>query len=69
MRPGYKTMTPMERHAELVYTESPYEKAILGIAHSGVGSHSSRKRKCDEIPQRCGHRADPGVAGSISRRS
>ena len=28
-------MTPMERHAELVYTESLYEKALLGIAHSG----------------------------------
>ena len=31
----YKTMTPVERHAELVYTESLYEKALLGIAHSG----------------------------------
>ena len=31
----YKTMTPMERHAELVYAESLFEKAILGIVYSG----------------------------------
>lgn len=28
-------MTPMERHAELVYTESLFEKALLGIVYSG----------------------------------
>ena len=31
----YKTMTPMERHAELVYAESLFEKALLGIVYSG----------------------------------
>lgn len=31
----YESMTPMERHAELVYTESLYEKALLAIVHSG----------------------------------
>lgn len=31
----YMTMTPMERHAELVYAESLYEKALLGIVYSG----------------------------------
>jgi hypothetical protein len=31
----YKTMTPKELHAELVYTETLYEKALLGMAHSG----------------------------------
>ncbi|KZT05152.1 uncharacterized protein LAESUDRAFT_781726 [Laetiporus sulphureus 93-53] len=30
-----KSMTPIERHAELVYAESLFEKAILGIAYSG----------------------------------
>ncbi|KAL4246932.1 Inclusion body clearance protein IML2 [Abortiporus biennis] len=30
-----KTMTPVERHAELVYAEGLYEKAIVGIAYSG----------------------------------
>ena len=31
----YRSMTPMERHAELVYVESLYEKALLGIVYSG----------------------------------
>jgi hypothetical protein len=31
----YKSMTPMELHAELVYTESLFEKALLGIVYSG----------------------------------
>lgn len=31
----YKSMTPMERHAELVYAESLFEKALLGIVYSG----------------------------------
>jgi hypothetical protein len=31
----YKSMTPTERHAELVYTESLFEKALLGIVYSG----------------------------------
>uniref|UniRef100_A0A0W0FP07 Uncharacterized protein n=1 Tax=Moniliophthora roreri TaxID=221103 RepID=A0A0W0FP07_MONRR len=30
-----KSMTMMERHAELVYAESLFEKAILGIVYSG----------------------------------
>ncbi|EPS94824.1 hypothetical protein FOMPIDRAFT_1152789 [Fomitopsis schrenkii] len=30
-----KSMTPVERHAELVYAESLFEKAILGIVYSG----------------------------------
>ncbi|KAF8989353.1 hypothetical protein BDQ17DRAFT_1314373 [Cyathus striatus] len=30
-----KSMTPVERHAELVYAESLYEKALLGIVYSG----------------------------------
>ncbi|KAJ6562224.1 hypothetical protein B0H19DRAFT_1143862 [Mycena capillaripes] len=30
-----KTMTDMERHAELVYAESLFEKALLGIVYSG----------------------------------
>ncbi|KAI0691583.1 hypothetical protein C8Q76DRAFT_862098 [Earliella scabrosa] len=30
-----KSMTPMERHAELVYAETLFEKAILGIVYSG----------------------------------
>jgi hypothetical protein len=30
-----KTMTPVERHAELVYAESLFEKALLGIVYSG----------------------------------
>ncbi|KAF7799194.1 hypothetical protein EIP86_010425 [Pleurotus ostreatoroseus] len=30
-----KSMTPVERHAELVYAESLFEKAIVGIAYSG----------------------------------
>ncbi|KAJ7627995.1 hypothetical protein DFH06DRAFT_1226877 [Mycena polygramma] len=30
-----KTMTDMERHAELVYAESLFEKALLGIMYSG----------------------------------
>ena len=30
-----KGMTDVERHAELVYAESLYEKAILGIVYSG----------------------------------
>ncbi|KAM5534139.1 hypothetical protein V8D89_012159 [Ganoderma adspersum] len=30
-----KNMTPVERHAELVYAESLFEKAILGIVYSG----------------------------------
>ena len=28
-------MTPMERHAELVYAESLFERALLGIVYSG----------------------------------
>ncbi|TFK53849.1 hypothetical protein OE88DRAFT_1654178 [Heliocybe sulcata] len=31
----YKSMTPVERHAELVYAESLFEKSILGIVYSG----------------------------------
>ena len=31
----YRTMTPTERHAELVYAESLFEKALLGIVYSG----------------------------------
>ncbi|PIL26355.1 hypothetical protein GSI_12111 [Ganoderma sinense ZZ0214-1] len=30
-----KSMTPVERHAELVYAESMFEKALLGIVYSG----------------------------------
>ncbi|KAI0071516.1 hypothetical protein K474DRAFT_1630434 [Panus rudis PR-1116 ss-1] len=30
-----KSMTPVERHAELVYAESLYERAVVGIAYSG----------------------------------
>jgi hypothetical protein len=30
-----KSMTAMERHAELTYVESLSEKAILGIVYSG----------------------------------
>ncbi|KAF9808167.1 hypothetical protein IEO21_07953 [Rhodonia placenta] len=30
-----KNMTPVERHAELVYAESLFEKALLGIVYSG----------------------------------
>ena len=30
-----KGMTEVERHAELVYAESMYEKAVLGIVYSG----------------------------------
>ncbi|KAH9837579.1 uncharacterized protein C8Q71DRAFT_753294 [Rhodofomes roseus] len=30
-----KSMTPVERHAELVYAETLFEKAILGIVYSG----------------------------------
>ncbi|KAF9491319.1 hypothetical protein BDN71DRAFT_1398587 [Pleurotus eryngii] len=30
-----KAMTPTERHAELVYAESLFEKALLGIVYSG----------------------------------
>ncbi|KAF8989356.1 hypothetical protein BDQ17DRAFT_1434505 [Cyathus striatus] len=30
-----KSMTPVERHAEFVYAESLYEKALLGIVYSG----------------------------------
>ncbi|KAH9856071.1 hypothetical protein C2E23DRAFT_809912 [Lenzites betulinus] len=30
-----KSMTPVERHAELVYAESLFEKALLGIVYSG----------------------------------
>ena len=28
-------MTDVERHAELMYAETLYEKALLGIAYSG----------------------------------
>jgi len=31
----YKTMTPVQLHAELVFAESLFEKAILGIVYSG----------------------------------
>ena len=31
----YKSMNQMELHAELVYAESMFEKALLGIVHSG----------------------------------
>ncbi|KDQ49454.1 hypothetical protein JAAARDRAFT_42869 [Jaapia argillacea MUCL 33604] len=31
----YKSMTVVERHAELVYAESLFEKALLGIVYSG----------------------------------
>ncbi|PBK76181.1 hypothetical protein ARMSODRAFT_950584 [Armillaria solidipes] len=30
-----KSMTPVERHAELVYAESLFEKSLLGIVYSG----------------------------------
>ncbi|PFH45834.1 hypothetical protein AMATHDRAFT_157688, partial [Amanita thiersii Skay4041] len=30
-----RSMTPLERHAELVYAESLFEKALLGIVYSG----------------------------------
>ena len=30
-----KSMTPVERHAELTYAESLFEKTILGIVYSG----------------------------------
>lgn len=30
-----KSMTPVERHAELTYAESLFEKALLGIVFSG----------------------------------
>jgi hypothetical protein len=30
-----KSMTAVERHAELVYAESLFEKALLGIVYSG----------------------------------
>jgi len=30
-----KSMTPVERHAELIYAESTFEKAVLGIVYSG----------------------------------
>ncbi|KAK7676982.1 hypothetical protein QCA50_020011, partial [Cerrena zonata] len=30
-----KSMTPVERHAELVYAESLFERAVVGIAYSG----------------------------------
>ncbi|EIN05662.1 hypothetical protein PUNSTDRAFT_74230 [Punctularia strigosozonata HHB-11173 SS5] len=30
-----KAMTPVERHAELVFAESTFEKALLGIVYSG----------------------------------
>lgn len=30
-----KSMTPVERHAELVYAEGLYERAVVGIAYSG----------------------------------
>lgn len=30
-----KSMTDLERHAELVYAESLFEKALLGIVYSG----------------------------------
>ncbi|KAI1787088.1 hypothetical protein LXA43DRAFT_1184699 [Ganoderma leucocontextum] len=30
-----RSMTPVERHAELVYAESLFEKALLGIVYSG----------------------------------
>jgi hypothetical protein len=30
-----KGMTDVERHAELVYAESMFEKALLGIVYSG----------------------------------
>ncbi|KAK0467451.1 hypothetical protein IW261DRAFT_1574184 [Armillaria novae-zelandiae] len=30
-----KSMTPVERHAELVYAESLFEKALLGVVYSG----------------------------------
>jgi hypothetical protein len=30
-----RSMTPVERHAELIYGESLFEKALLGIMYSG----------------------------------
>ncbi|KAF9020224.1 hypothetical protein BDZ89DRAFT_1072405 [Hymenopellis radicata] len=30
-----KSMTPLERHAELIYAETLFEKAILGVMYSG----------------------------------
>lgn len=30
-----KSMTPVERHAELIYAETLFEKALLGIVYSG----------------------------------
>jgi hypothetical protein len=30
-----RAMTPVERHAELVYAETTFEKALLGIVYSG----------------------------------
>lgn len=30
-----KSMTDVERHAELVYAETLFEKALLGIVYSG----------------------------------
>jgi alcohol dehydrogenase YqhD (iron-dependent ADH family) len=30
-----KSMTDVERHAELMYAETLYEKALLGIVYSG----------------------------------
>jgi len=32
---GVNNMNPVERHAELVYAESLFEKALLGIVYSG----------------------------------
>jgi hypothetical protein len=33
-------MTPVQRHAELVYAECLAQKAILGIVYSGVSAHA-----------------------------
>jgi tetratricopeptide repeat protein 39 len=33
--PFVKTMTPVERHAELIFAETMFEKAVLGIVYSG----------------------------------
>ena len=30
-----KSMTPIERHAELIFAETMFEKAVLGIVYSG----------------------------------
>ena len=30
-----KSMTPLERHAELIYAETLFERAILGVVYSG----------------------------------